>query len=81
MVRFPIVSRNLPNRILTLTRFVPPLGAPLCFDQSGPNSHAVSAGSTNRNRWSRPDLASAIGHDPHEAEPSTHVWPPANPRI
>jgi hypothetical protein len=81
VVRFQTVSWKLPGRLLILSKYMPPLGAPLAFDPCGPNSLAETGRSASRNRWNRSDMASAIGHDPHEADASGRIWPPAGPRL
>jgi hypothetical protein len=78
MFRIHILSLRIGRRLEGLSRIVPPLGAPLLFEQCRTGSMINSGRPSSRNRWNRNDLESAIGHDPHEAEAAGLVWPPAN---
>lgn len=78
MFRFHTTSLRIGRRLDGLTRLAPPLGPPLAFEQFLPGSMVNSGRPSSRNRWSRNDLESAIGHDPHEADASGLAWPPPN---
>jgi hypothetical protein len=80
MYRFHGMTNKLAARVGTLTRHMPPLGAPLAFDQSCPNSVIPAVRPASRNQWSRTDLAAAIGHDPAEPDDAARVWPPPRRR-
>ena len=75
MARFHF-SRRLTSGVSALARYIPPLGAPLVFEQTGSNPDVPLARQANRNLWSRTDLAAAIGHDLREPDDATRVWPP-----
>jgi hypothetical protein len=72
------MSMKIGRRVEALVRFVPPLGAPLAFEAPSRFSGAHPARQASRNRWNRIDMASAIGHDPHEGDVTALVWPPPN---
>ena len=76
MVRFHF-SRRLTSGVSALARYIPPLGAPLVFEQPGSNPDVPLGRQAGRNLWSRTDLAAAIGHDPLESDDAARVWPPA----
>jgi hypothetical protein len=75
MVRFHF-SHRLTSGVSTLARRIPPLGAPLVFEQIDSNPAVPPGRQMNRNLWSRTDLAAAIGHDLDEPDDATRVWPP-----
>ena len=76
MYRFHGMTNKLAARVGTLARHMPPLGAPLAFDQTCANSMILTVRPASRNQWSRTDLAAAIGHDPVESDGAVRVWPP-----
>lgn len=80
MVRFHLFPVRFALGWGSLTRRIPPLGAPIAFDADGPSSLIESDRVASRNQWSRTDLAAAIGHDPHESGSVDRAWPPARVR-
>ncbi len=75
MPRFQTIKDKLTDGIDTIADHVPRLGAEFAFETPCPVPVADEATPTSRNRWSRPDLASAIGRDPQD--PDDAAWPPA----
>ncbi|HEY6563366.1 MAG TPA: hypothetical protein VIY86_02620, partial [Pirellulaceae bacterium] len=59
---------------------VPQLGSDFTFEQGTGVSLSASPDPIVRNRWSRNDLVSAIGKDPHDADTAAITWPPAAQR-
>jgi hypothetical protein len=77
MSRFQTIKDKLTGSIESIVDHVPRVGADFAFEIPCPMSGPIEDGPTSRNRWSRPDLVSAIGHDPHEGDSEEAVWPPA----
>ena len=77
MVRFHLFPQRFAMGWASLSRFVPPLGAPVVFDPDRPSSLVETSRIASRNQWNRTDLAAAIGHDPHEGDSTGRVWPPS----
>jgi hypothetical protein len=78
MFRFHSMSMKISQRVEALARCLPPLGAPLAFESASRFSLEQTGRQASRNRWNRVDMASAIGHDPHEGDEISLVWPPPN---
>ena len=70
------MSNRVTNGLASLTRLVPELGTSPTYDLPNGELTSLPAPRANRNRWERPDLSSAIGHDPHETDPAIQIWPP-----
>lgn len=81
MYRFQQMTNKLTRQFNTLTKAIPHLGAEFAFEQIGTGPNPLEFGQSARNRWSRSDLASAIGQDPHDGDPEVSVWPPTSRRV
>ena len=80
MYRFHDMTNRLAARVGTISRHVPPLGAPLSFEQTCEHALTPTVRPASRNQWSRTDLAAAIGHDPVEPDDAGRTWPPPGRR-
>lgn len=69
------LTNRLSHGLTTLSRLIPPLGAAPTYEFAGDDARCLPAPRANRNRWSRPDLRSAVGQDPHVTDPAVQVWP------
>jgi hypothetical protein len=78
MHRFQIIKDKLSGGFVAVSDRVPQFGADFAFETPCPISGVTDGEPTSRNRWSRPDLASAIGRDPDARDTDDVAWPPAN---
>lgn len=76
MSRIHMISNRIAIGVANLYRLVPNLGTAPTYESCDEYSTSVQPVRTTRNRWSRMDLASAIGQDPHVTDPAVQVWPP-----
>jgi hypothetical protein len=73
------MTNRITRRLQSMADAFPQLGHDFAFEQGNACSSHVD-NQRPRNRWSRNDLSSAIGQDPHDTDPGIAVWPPVRNR-